>query len=275
MTGLVSVADGLRPQPDYGFLPPTIKAWAGYVGTASIGAWTKDQVAALEATGRLWIPIWTPGDGATYSNAEAFSDAASMLAGLHALGITDSRWVFLDIERSRWISTPTATENAARLWCSVMRASGWPRAGWYGPCASSAPWRACWTGAPPVSLPPGCIGVQYDHALSGDRYDISRFDPTILEVGPLSVTGPEHWDTADWAAVRANLPALAPYDPAHADNPSVATVLHVLEGIRDGAPGFESLPDELAKILAAIKALPPGSGPKSFTFQGQAIAGGA
>jgi hypothetical protein len=261
---LVSVADGLYAQDDYSFLPPTVKAWGGYVGKPEVNAWTVQQVAHLEATGRLWIPIWTPGDGTTYTRAEATADAAAMLAGLSRLGLHDQRWVFLDIERSRWINTPAQTEDAAAYWCSIMRASGWPRAGWYGPLNSGAPWQAHWTGVPPVTLPPGVIGLQYDHALANDRYDISRFDPTILEVGAMSVNGPEHWDPADWNAMRANLPALAPYDPTHPGAPSVATVLHVLLGVRDGTGAPLPNTNNIPEILAAVEAIPAAGGPASY-----------
>jgi hypothetical protein len=34
-------------------------------------------------------------------------------------------------------------------------------------------------------LPADVVGVQYDHALSDDRYDISRFDASLLEVDPM------------------------------------------------------------------------------------------
>lgn len=194
---LVKVADGLKPQADYSFLPPDVVAWAGYVGRPSIGVWTHGQVAALERTGRLWLPIWTPGDGTSYTRAEAQMDAAAMLAGLHTLGITDQRWVFLDVERSRWEGTPAATEDAAEFWCSIMRASGFPRAGWYGPWDSSAPWRANWTGTEPSSLPAGVFGWQYDHALHNDAYDISVFDPSVLDRGD-PVTQPADIAKAVW-----------------------------------------------------------------------------
>jgi len=57
-------------------------------------------------------------------------------------------------------------------------------------------------------------------------------------------------DPAD-PAVAQLLTASAPYDPTHASQASVATLLHVLLGIRDGAPGFDSLP----LLLATMKSL--------------------
>jgi hypothetical protein len=80
----------------------------------------------------------------------------------------------------------------------------------------------------------------------------------------MSINGPEHWDAADWNACRVNLPALAPYDTANPAAPSVATVLHVLTGIRDGtgapAPNTSTIP----AVLAAIAALTPGAGPAQY-----------
>jgi len=220
MAELVSVADGLYAQDDYSFLPSTVRAWGGYVGKPSINAWTAPQVAHLEGTGRLWLPIWTPGDGTTYTKAEATADAAAMLAGLSRLGIHDQRWVFLDIEHSRWVNTPAQTEQAAGYWCGLMRASGWPRAGWYGPLGSTAPWLAHWTGVPPVSLPPGVLGIQYDHALAGDRYDISGFDPSILEVGDMALTQADVemvWDGIVDTGLTGATPGVAGHRLAYID----------------------------------------------------------
>ena len=80
----------------------------------------------------------------------------------------------------------------------------------------------------------------------------------------MSLNGPEHWDAPDWAAMKANLIALRDYDPTHPGLASVATVLHVLGGIRDGATGFDSLPSVQKAITDALAAVPPGGAPTQF-----------
>lgn len=249
MPGLVPVADGLYPQPDYSFLPPTIVAWAGYVGKPEINAWTAPQVAALEATGRLWLPIWTPGDGVDYTRADAQADAASMLAGLRALGIDDGRWVWLDIERSREINDVAQCEDAAGYWCDIMRASGWPRPGWYGPWGSSAQWQPNWTGIPPTSLPPGVLGQQYDHDLAGGRYDISRFDPAVLERGtmtPGQVTAAV-WDVTVDTGVQGAEPGIAGHRLANIDE----RVLAIEGAVAQLHADIAALSGQVSKIVTA------------------------
>lgn len=256
MPGLVSVADGLTPQDDYSFLPPTIVAWGFYVGKPSIGSWSPGQVANLESTGRLGIPIWTPGDGGAYTRAQAQADAAAMLAGLKGLAIHDQRWVFLDIEYSRWADNPQVTTDAAAYWCGIMRLSGYPRAGWYGPIASTATWRADWTGTPPTALPAGCLGVQYDHDLAGGKYDISRFDKSILDRfgGPMSTYGPENWDDNDWQAFRSQVAETG-----------VNTGQQLLDAARQAAAEAQTAAQELTTVLAELKTLTSQQGPLQYT----------
>lgn len=72
---------------------------------------------------------------------------------------------------------------------------------------------------------------------------------------PVSVTGPENWDAKDWAAVKANLPAMADWDPTNANNPSVATVLNRLSAMRDGDVGHVDLPEIKSTVTAAQAAI--------------------
>lgn len=180
MANLISVADGAYPQASYDFLPPTVAVWAGYVGGHTPHAWTAAEIADLEKTGRQWWAIWTATVGRALTPGDALADASGMAARLAQLGYDKTRPVFYDVEYSTWQANPAATEASAASWCSHMREAGYLHAYWYGPFHSAAQWRADWTGVPPTSLPAGVVGIQYDHALSNDRYDISRFDASLL-----------------------------------------------------------------------------------------------
>lgn len=200
---LVSVADGAYPQDNYDFLPPTVTWWLGYVGGETPHAWTYDERMRLEDTGRTWGGIWTAPQSGPYTRGQAQADAAGMIAGLTRLRYPTGRPVFLDVERSVWAANPAQTDDAADYWRVIMHESGWAPSAWYGPVGSGCGWLADWTGVPPVTLPAGLVGIQYDHALAGDRYDISRFDSRFLSGGNVSVTGPENWDANDWQAFRS------------------------------------------------------------------------
>lgn len=247
MPGLVSVADGSKPQPDYAFLPASVRAWGFYVGGQTPHAWTRPELDRVESTGRLGIPIWTAPQPGPYLHAAAQADAAGMLAGLRALGIDDQRWVFLDVEYAVWAADPRQCEAVALYWCDIMRTSGWPRAGWYGPNASTADWKANWNGTPPTVLPAGTIGVQYDHALSGDRYDISRFDPSILD---REVTDMDPQQLAD---AIANIPCTYPDGASLPLSRRVADIDRHL-GV-DVPAQLANLYDAVAHNTAAINAL--------------------
>ena len=68
---------------------------------------------------------------------------------------------------------------------------------------------------------------------------------------PVSINGPEKWDDKDWATFMSKFPALQPWDPTHANNPSVATVLQRLSAMRDGDPGHADLPE----IVTSVKTI--------------------
>lgn len=265
MGTLVQVADGLTPQADYSFLPASVRWWFGYVGKPEIGAWTREQVAALEATGRIWGAIWTAGDGPAYTRADALADAHSMIAGLRVLSYPMIRPVLLDIEASRWQANPATTEDAARYWCQIMSASGYINPEWYCVCQSSAGWRACWTGQPPTSLPAGVVGIQYDHALAGDRYDISVFDPAFLTGGNVSApTAPEN-AAAVWAALTdtglANAtPGVAGHRLANIDERVAGLSTQIHNQALDTQAAITALAGQVTELTALVKAAPTLSG---------------
>lgn len=179
MAELQLVADGADPQPDYGFLPRNIGVWAGYLGGHTPHAWTWDEVAALERTGRVWWGIWTAPDRQVIDAGQGATDAADTIGALRALRRPTTDPVFYDVEYATWHADPAGAQAAADRWKADVAAAGWRHAYWYGPLASRADWVADWTGARPGVLPAGRVGVQYDHALSGDRYDISVFHPAV------------------------------------------------------------------------------------------------
>jgi len=185
VSDLVEVADGAYPQTDYSFLPATVTAWWGYLGGHTPHIWTTAEIAHLEATGRPFWSVWTAPEGVAYTPAQATTDAHGMVAALQARNRAALLPVALDVEESTYDANPVMARDNARLWCAIMRSSGYPNAVWYSKCHSEATWQACWGAGKPVSLPPGVIGVQYDHALANDRYDISVFDVSLLEDGTM------------------------------------------------------------------------------------------
>lgn len=250
MADLLLVADGAYPHPDYSFLPAHIRVWAGYLGGHTPHAWTAAEVDHLEATGREWWGIWTAPDRQAINAGQGGADAADTIATLMALRYPKIRPVFYDVEYGTWHADPAGAEAAADRWKRDVAAAGWRHAYWYGPLASSCDWVADWKGFRPTVLPAGRIGVQYDHALSNDRYDISVFNPAVLTNpgGPI-MTQPQ----VD--AINAKLDALAKrlddWDATHPDAVSLGTVLHRLTGLRDGDAGHADLPD----ILTALQGL--------------------
>ena len=179
MANLLLVADGAYPHPDYDFLPAHIGVWAGYLGGHTPHAWSAAEIANLEGTGRHWWGIWTAPDRQAINARQGAADAADTIAALTALRRPKTDPVFYDVEYGTWHADPTGAEAAATRWKRDVVAAGWRHAYWYGPLASHCDWVANWTGIRPSVIPAGRIGVQYDHALSNDRYDISVFNSAL------------------------------------------------------------------------------------------------
>lgn len=113
-----------------------------------------------------------------------------------------------------------------------------------------------------------------DPRSGGLQLDVNDVLRTPLHFMGETVTSPSNgWVAADFDTLAAELikriPAVQGYDPTHPGNASVATVLHVLTGIRDGAPGFDSLPSVQAALAADIAAIDPAKFTGSFTLTGQ------
>lgn len=256
MGDLVQVADGAYPKDDYSFLPASVRAWGGYVGGHTPHDWTKDEVAHLEATGRAWWGIWTAPEARALTLTDATEDAANMAHGLAALGRPKVMPVFWDVEYSTYHADPQAANKYGPIWCTAMNSLGYPNAGWYGPCDSNASWRACWTGQAPATLPNGVLGVQYDHALHNDAYDISVFDPSLF-TGGTEMTQPQ----VDSILARIDKleSDLTTYDTQNSSAPTLATTVHMLLAMRDGDTGHHDLPklqsrlDDLSGAVAGMR----------------------
>lgn len=184
MTGLVVGIDAAYP-PAVTIIPASARVVLGYAGdvTTTPHVWTRAEVDAVRATGRAWWPIWTmPERALTASDGEWA--AAGMTAALPGYAFPVGCPVFLDIESAAWYASPAGARAAVTAWQQGMAAAGWPRAYPYLPAPAGYGWLADWTGIPPATLPAGVVGVQYDHALAGDAYDISVFDPSLLSDPP-------------------------------------------------------------------------------------------
>lgn len=260
MVDLRRVADGAYPQPDYGFLPADVTTWAGYLGGHTPHAWTPREMAAAREAGLSWWGIWTAPVGRVFTRDMAVAEAAGTVAALVACDYSRTDPVFLDVEYSTWAADPVSCEAAVDAWRTGVAGAGWHRTHWYGPWASSADWAAMWTGVRPASLPGGLVGWQYDHALAGDRYDVSVFDFDLIYP-----TGGSPMSADDVAAINAHTdvkvqqllgrllgnasaagPTLADIGSAiHSDAANVLTALTALQAhldavittLAEGAPG--------------------------------------
>lgn len=237
---LVLVADGAYPHDPYSILPPDCHIWAGYVGGHTPHIWTSAEVDRAESDGLEWLGIWTGPDLRAITMADAQADAAGCIAAYRALGYGFDRPALYDVEAAAYFANPLMTAAAAERWCALMRAAGWVKATWYGPCASSAGWRACWDAPRPVSLSPGVFGVQFAHGLAGDAFDLSVFDANWIGA-KVSATGPENWDAADLAVLRHELS-------------------YVINAIADGSNSVYSNDTPVKELETEISHLPIGTG---------------
>lgn len=250
--GLFRVADGAYPQPDYSFLPDDVHVWAGYLGGDTPHAWTHTEIAQLEAAGLTFWSIWTAPVAMSITGGQARDDAAAMAARLALYTRPLHLPVIYDIEHSSWAANPAQTTASAQLWVQLLRQAGYVNAGWYGPCGSAAPWQACWSGDEPVQVPPGLMGIQYDHALSGDRYDISVFDDSRLVSG-----GSDDMSAADVTAINAHTDTKIQQllsrllGNADASGPTTADLGALIHSNTDGVRA------QLAAVAAQVKADTP------------------
>lgn len=189
---MLLAADAAYPF-DLALLPPGVTAVLGYVGQsgATPHLWSVAEIMAVQQRGYQWWPIWTVPQRALRGQ-DGTDAAGGMASALTGRGYPQGGPVFLDVEHSAYAADPVGAVDCALSWQHGMAWRGWPAAYWYSSLGAPCDWVADWTGTRPTSLPVGKIGVQYDHALAGDAYDLSVFDDhlaTLLGGNTMTLTG--------------------------------------------------------------------------------------
>lgn len=273
---MLKVADAAYPF-DYSILPADVVALFGYAGGSTPHAWTAAEVRAVGEAGLAWRAIWTVPQRAL-DVLDGDTAAAGMIAALQDLGYPLGLSVFLDVEYWAYWANPDGATACANAWAHRMGLAGWPQAYWYGPVGSPCDWLAHWTGTEPAELPAGVVGVQYDHALSGDRYDLSVFvadlfaregtaampldpnDPNDAKVIAAANPDQTHPDTVCLGSVYHQVFALMS-DPTHDSVRMVRSDLVKLSA------KLTDLADAVTHLTALVGGLVPGGTPVPAGFE--------
>lgn len=183
MSELIRVADASAPF-DYTVLPDDVKTILGYIGLFGYTPhiWSVPEVQAARKAGLRWFAICTV-PLRRLTAADGHTAAGWCLMKLPEYGYTPDMPVFLDIEYGAYQANPAGADACVTAWRDGMRAGGYHAAIPYLPLSAGYGWLAHWTGVAPATLPDGVAGIQYDHALAGDAYDISIFRPDIFPGG--------------------------------------------------------------------------------------------
>jgi hypothetical protein len=258
---LIKVADGAYPHPPYDFLPADVLVWAGYVGGHTPHAWSPAEIADVRAAGLTWWGIWTAATGRALGVADGRADAAGMIARLADLGYPRRDPVLYDVESSSYRANPTGALAAVAAWKQGMHAAGYDTAVAYLPVEAGFDWLAHWTGVAPVALTLPVLGVQYDHALHSDAYDLSVFQASLLR-GPDMPLTPADIDTwLDHQVVNpANGVVMTVRQRLLDTEIRAGEIDDALTQIKGARADLAAVADEAAQILAAVKALPAGGG---------------
>ncbi len=274
MASLIRVADGAYPQDSYAFLPTDMHVWAGYLGGHTPHPWTVTEINAARANGLTWWGIWTAPDRRAITAMDGTADGAGTVARLTQINYPTSDPVFYDVEYATWHADPTGARAAISMWKHALAAAGWHHAYAYVPLSAGFDWIAHWTGARPASLPAGVVGIQYDHALANDRYDISVFDPSLL-----NTTGGTDMPITDADAQTLFNAGVA--NPASGNvQPFAQRLSETEKAAKDAAAGVSGVVNALAEILTTLgeiktelaAATPPVQG--TFTISGSGTVGG-
>jgi hypothetical protein len=255
VTRLVRVADGAFPQfgptgaPDYSFLPADVHVWAGYVGGHTPHSWSVGEIGDARRLVGAWWGIWTAPSSTVLTAAIGQDEGARCLARLISINYPPTDPVLLDVERSSWVLSPAGADACFAAWAKAIAAGGYHNADWYGPRDSHAGWRADWTGIRPLALPVGVKGVQYDHALSGDRYDISVFDLDLVYPQGGNVI----LDSTDLANIAKAVWAQPVDDGTGGAAQGVAghRLAYIDERVNKALTAIEALQTQVAKIVTA------------------------
>lgn len=211
---LVEGADMAYPPQSYATLPSTVRVILGYVGGQTPHAWTWGEIAAAEASGRQWWPIWTaPNPKAVLSAATGEQDGLRMVTALHDRGIMPDRPVFLDIEQSTYEASPSGAARHWERWQTIMRRAEYLHAYPYVPWSAQTGWVAKWQSGTPHALPTGVIGWQFAGNAGGGKYDLSEFAASLLEVETMALSADDKQFITDTVgkAVEALVKTLSNY----------------------------------------------------------------
>lgn len=177
---LIDVADAAYPF-DYSRLPSSVRVVLGYVGESGCTphVWSTQDVAGVRQAGLAWGPIVVPPQRALVAG-DGIRAAQAMAHALPQYSYPRGGPVFIDIEHSSYVASPSGAADAVAAWRKGMAAAGYPLAVAYWPQASDYTWLPRWGGGRPSKLPAGCVGWQYQGGTDGDRYDLSVFAPSIF-----------------------------------------------------------------------------------------------
>lgn len=261
---LLHAADAAYPF-DLALLPEDVHHVLGYVGAwgATPHIWTAAEVAAVQAGGLRWHPIWTVPQRALTA-ADGHDAATRMLAALPTYPLEAGCPVFLDVESSAYNADPAGAVACVNAWRAGMAAGGHPTAVAYLPASTMAGWIANWTGVRPDTLPPTVKGWQYaSDRMLGKPFDLSVFDPATLGA---TIPAPTREDTMTpdelTAAVRAaiNSTTVSWGGQTHNLTTAAATAAdQATQAQRTAAQAVEAVA-ALARIIAGQAPTAPGAG---------------
>lgn len=271
---LILVADGAYPHPPYDFLPHDVAVWAGYLGGHTPHPWTAAEIAAVRAVGLRWWGIWTAPDRRAIDGGVGVRDAAGTVARLIELDYPHGDPVFYDVEYATWTAGPSGARSAISAWKRGLAAAGYKRTFAYVPWSAQFDWVARWTGVRPATLPAGVVGVQYDHALHNDAYDISVFDPALINAteGADMALDPNDPTVKRILALEGLIIRGDDPDPATGDtHPANLTNLLAKQSAQAAQlAALKAEMDEVKTLLAALTVPVQGQ----FTITGQGTVGG-
>lgn len=261
------VADQAYPT-DPALMPADVRVVLGYVGGAADTphVWTVDEVARVQAHGKLWAPIHTVPRHWVGSDLGRLA-ATSMIVELRRYPYPSHGPVFLDVEHATYAEAPAQVLAQVADWQRDMHAAGHGVALAYLPWSAGRQWAANWTGVRPTVLPDNLQGWQYQQAVNGRGYDLSVFRAgvfaTLADTKGSTMAGltqaDKDWMVAQLTKVRDQL--LTTLGAEHSDSdklhPHPAANVHLLALLRkidaqtSDSSGAGVNVDQLAQAVAA------------------------
>ena len=272
LSDLVLATDSAYPY-DFAQAPAGCQVIMGYIGRPGYTphVWTVQEANEARRAGFVWWPIVVGiSQGATNAQ-DGVTNAQTVIAQAPAYGVTKTDPVFCDLEPDALHANPTGAKAMADAFRSTMHAAGWLRAYVYSVDAPFIDWVANWTNIRPTTLPPGKIGVQYAGNLSPPGYDLSVFDPALLEGSDMLTSDQDQklTDLHNWLKGSTSHPNLAPGTVNTADTivvtcqavrAAVNDLNALLAASKSDAAALGKLQTSVDHLAAANAALPPGTG---------------